>query len=138
MRHFSFLCAGVLLLSACTPAPPVEQSRGVLWQRYAHQPIDKLLLAWGAPAAETKLTDGSRLVSYRRAVTFDAASPYENTSGCEASFLAPPPGFTIENVALKGNPAECFALAQNGPGYVRNYYVPPPPPPLFYPGGFYR
>jgi len=137
MRLTCIIFISLLMLMACTPPPPVEQSRGVLWQRYAHHSIDDVLLAWGAPAAETKLTKGSRLVAYRHATTYDAESSYEHSSGCEVSFLAPPPHYTIENIAMTGNAYECARLAANGPGYTRNAYIPPPPPPGFF-GAYYR
>jgi hypothetical protein len=134
MRFFFLIAASLTLLAGCTPPPPVEQSRTLLWQRYGHHSIDEILLAWNAPARETRLTGGSRLLTYTRAFTFDAASPYEQTTGCEASFIAPPPHFTIENIALKGDALECARLAQNGPGYARSVYIAPG----FYPGAYYR
>lgn len=127
------MLTGLLMLAACTPPPPVGQSRAVLWQRFGHHSIDEVLLAWGAPVAETKLTNGSRLVTYRHGTTYDAASPYEFSNGCQASFLAPPPRYTIDNVAMTGNPLECYLLTTQGPGYASHAYVPPPPPPGFYP-----
>ncbi len=139
MRLFRLVFISILALSACTPPPPVNQSRDVLWEKYAHHSVDEILLSWGAPAAETKLTNGSRLVTYRHATTYDAASPYERSNGCEVSFLAPPPHFKVENISMTGDGFECAQLAKSGPGYARNVYVAPPPP-MFYPGAsfFYR
>ncbi len=134
MRPLFFIALSTLLLSACTPPPPVEQSRAALWQRFGNHSIDEVVLAWNAPSRETKLTNGARFLTYNRSATFNAASPYEQTVGCEASFVAPPPDYLVTNVALKGEPGECYNLAQRGPGYVRNVYIPPPPPPGFYPG----
>jgi len=137
MRSSRLLLLGLIAFSACTPPPPVNASRDVLWEKFGHHSVDDILLGWGSPAAESKLTNGSRLLTYRRAVTYDAASPYERTSGCEVSFLAPPPHFTVNNISMTGDAYECAQLAKAGPGYARNVYVPPPPP-IFYPGaGFY-
>jgi hypothetical protein len=133
------LALSVALLSGCTPPPPVEQSRAQVWQRFAHHSIDDVMLAWGPPSAESKLTNGSRMLTYRRGVTYDAGSSYASTNGCEATFLAPPPHFKVENVAMTGNGFQCADLARAGPGFTAHPYVPPPPPPGFYPGiYFYR
>lgn len=131
MRLLTVIVSSAFLLIACTPAPPLEHSRNILWQRYGHHSIDDVLLDWGTPAQETKLTNGARLVAYNRTFTYDAASPYENTAGCEVTYLAPKPDFTIENIAIRGDPSECAVLAKNGPGYGHSVYVPPPG---FYPG----
>lgn len=142
MRYFTPFCIGLLLLGSCTPPPPVNESRDVLWSHFGNHSVDDVLYGWGVPSAESKLTNGSRLLTYSRAITYDAASPYENTSGCQVSFIAPPPKFRIENIKMEGDGYQCAALAAKGPGYSRNAYVPPPPPPLLYPGvgmgaGFY-
>jgi hypothetical protein len=136
MRFSLFIFTGLLTLGACTPPPPIPQSRDEIWQKFAHHSVDEILLSWGSPAAESKLTNGSRLLTYRRTVTFDAASPYERTSGCEASFLASPPHFRIENVSMNGDAFECAQFAAHGPGYARNMYVAPPPP-MFYPSAMF-
>ncbi|MDE3015703.1 MAG: hypothetical protein KGI29_02115 [Pseudomonadota bacterium] len=135
------LAAGGLSACAALQAPPVIQSRAALWQRYGHQPLDALIMAWGAPSAETRLTDGSRLLTYRRTTTYDAESPQEIISDCEAVFLAKAPRYRISNVAMRGDPYECELLAEGKPGEVRHIYIPPPYPypypyPYRYP--FYR
>jgi hypothetical protein len=115
-----------LCATACVQAPPVNESRSVLWQQFGGQSLDKLLLAWGTPAGETKLTNGSRMVTYRHATTYDA-SP---STGCEVSFLAPPPRYKINDIAMVGDPFECRLLAQGirGDRHINNL-----PPPGFYP-----
>ncbi len=134
LRGFLLICIAGLF--SCTPPPPVNESREVLWKEYAHQSIDKVILAWGPPAAETKLTNGSRMLTYNHATTYDALSPYERTSGCEVSFLAPPPHYHIENISMKGEAFECHQLALGRTGVMARPYIPPPP--VFYPSFYYR
>ena len=93
MKNLIWISACAVLLAGCAAPPPVNDSRDVLWARYAHHPLDELLLAWGAPQAETKLTNGSRMVTYRHSTVYDAASPYEGASGCDVTMLAPPAAF---------------------------------------------
>jgi hypothetical protein len=123
-----FIISLCLLVIGCVPVAPVNQSQEILWNKFANQPLDNVLLAWGAPAAETHLTEGSRLVTYRHSTTYEALSPYEHTLGCEVSFLAKPPGYLIGNIAMQGDAYECSLLAQGQTGYRRDTYVPPPPP----------
>ena len=127
-------------LAGCTSPPPVAQSQAIVWKKFSHESIDKVLLAWGTPTGETRLTDGSRLISYRHATVNNAASPYEYSQGCEATLLAPPPKYHIKNVALKGDPYECQLLAQGHVGVTSYGYVPPPAPIGIYPvfGYYYR
>jgi len=111
---------------SCTQSPPVNDSRDILWRQFAHQPVDSLLMAWGTPAAETRLTNGSRMITYRHATTYDV-SP---STGCEVSFLAPAPRYRIEDIAMVGDPYECYLLAQGQRG---NRHINDLPPPGFYP-----
>ena len=104
---FSLMLCGFCLVS-CTPPPPVNDSRDILWRQFAHQPVDNLLMAWGPPAAETRLTNGSRMMTYRHATIYD----FSPSTGCEVSFLAPAPHYRIENIAMTGDPYECHLLAQ--------------------------
>lgn len=116
----------LLLVSACGPAAPeVTVSREALWQQYGGQSVDQVILNWGAPAAETKLTNGSRMLSYRHTTVYDAGSPYESAAGCEVTFLAAPPSFRISDIAMKGSDAECRTLAQGRTGMARYTYTPP-------------
>jgi hypothetical protein len=109
-------------------APAVNDSRAVLWQQFGNQPIDKLLLAWGTPAGETKLTNGTRMVKYQHSTNYDV-SP---STGCEVSFLAPPPRHIINDIAMVGDPFECHLLAQGMRGTRHINDAPPPPMPGFY------
>ena len=118
LRFYLRLTLLCLLPAACAPVQAVETSRELLWERFGGHPVDELLLEWGAPAAETHLTDGSRLLKYHRILTYDAGSPYARTSGCEVSFLAGPPKFTIGNIAMEGSPSQCAQLAQGKTGEV--------------------
>lgn len=133
MRNISFLMVlgGLALVAGCTPAPAVQDSREVLWRQYGHQPVDKLLLAWGAPTQETHMTDGSRLVMYQRSTLYESQSGYEHSSMCQVSFIAKAPEFLVSDVAMEGSPIECQALAQGRVGTVR---VPPVEP--AYPYGY--
>jgi len=119
---------------ACAEVPPVAQSREALWSRFGNQPVDNLLMTWGAPSSETHLTDGSRLLTYEYNTIYDAASPYERRSGCKVSFLAHPPKFLIGNIALEGSANECHQLALGRTGDNAIPYVPMPneyTPPLY-------
>ncbi len=130
LQKLVYLTAASLVLlcfSACKPPPPVNDSRDIVWGQFSNKSIDTLLLAWGAPQAETKLTDGSRLVTYRHSTEYDGGS-----SNCEVSFLAHVPNFSIDNIAMKGDAYECSLLAQGKTGTTRrNIYMQPPTP--FYP-----
>ena len=130
MRYFVSLLA-VFALAACTPAPPVDQSREMLWNQFGNQPVDALLMSWGAPMSETHLTDGSRMVVYQHSTTYDAQSSYERQSGCKVSFLAQAPHYRISNIAMEGDAGECRMLSQGSTGNVR-LSAPPPPPPYIY------
>jgi len=131
MRCTLILLAAMLMLDACAPPPPVTQSRDALWDKYAHRSVDDILLAWSTPQAESKLTNGSRLLTYRHSTIYDAGNSYN----CEVTFLAPPPRFTIENIAMSGDARDCQQLADHGPDTVR---PPPPPPPPGFEGAYYR
>ena len=117
----------VLILSACTPLPTVEQSRDQMWAQYNHQPVDKLLMALGTPERESHLTDGSRLLTYQFSSIYNDGSPYERQSRCEATFMAKAPSYRLENIAMQGDNYECSLLAQGHTGYVRHPYTPPTP-----------
>ena len=108
----------LLLPAACAPVQNVETSREALWARYGGQSVDALLLDWGAPGAETRLTDGSRLLKYSRSLTYDANTSYARSSACEVSFLAAPPDFRISDIAMKGGPSQCQQLSQGKTGDV--------------------
>lgn len=123
-----FLLLGLYALAGCTPPPPVGDSRETLWRQWGGQPVDQLLLSWGTPVGETRLTDGSRLLKYRHSTTYDAQSPYEHGAACEVSFLARPPAFRIDDVALEGAANECNLLAQGRIGDVVLNAAPPPYP----------
>ena len=116
-------------LVACTQLPPVEQSRDAMWKQYGNQPVDKLLMGLGTPERETKLTDGSRMVMYQFNSVYDADSPYASRqSVCQATFIAKPPSFVIDNIAMKGDAYECDMLAQGHTGSVRHpSYTPVTP-----------
>jgi hypothetical protein len=109
IRHI--ILAAAFFLSACAPTPTVDESRQSLWQQFGGHSVDELLLKWGAPQGESRLTDGSRLLTYRRATVYDPSSAYANTSGCAASFLAKPPDYKIANVSMDGNMYDCQDLA---------------------------
>jgi hypothetical protein len=109
---FALLLIALAALSGCTPPPPVTDSREVLWRQWGGQPVDQLLLTWGTPNAETRLTDGSRLLKYRRSTTYDAQSYHEYMTSCEVSFLAKPPEFRINDIAMEGTSGECNLLAK--------------------------
>ncbi len=55
---------------------------------------------------------------------------------CEVTLLAKSPSFRIENIAMRGEAAECSQLAQGKMGSAVYPYVPPPPPlyPYYRPG----
>ncbi len=118
------VCALCLLaISGCTPPPPVNQSRDILWNKYGSKPVDTLLLGWGPPTAETKLTDGSRLLTYRHSTAYDDGATLE----CKLSFLAHPPHFIIDNIAMEGDPRECDLLAHGVTGTtIRSLYMGAP------------
>ena len=116
--------AGALCQSACAPVPDTHASQEALWQQFGNQPVDTLLLAWGAPMAETHLTDGSRLISYQHTTTYEGSGAQ---SGCKVSFLAKPPQFVINNVALEGDANECYLLSQGRIGDNRIARSPTPP-----------
>src|SRR5690349_13194136 len=124
---YRILCSVVMLgLTSCTQAPPVSSSQDALWQKFGHQSIDTILLAWGSPAAETRLTDGSRMVTYRHTTLLDAYSPYARSTGCEVTFLAKSPAYRVENIAMKGDAAECQLLAGGRTGMTHMDYPEPP------------
>ena len=128
MGRFGYIALLAVLLAGCTPPPPVVDSREILWQRFGHHPLDELIMAWGTPAGETHLSNGSRMVTYRHATIYDAASPYERGVSCDVSFLAASPKFRIEDISMEGDAYECNLLAQGRLGIARNVYVPPPYP----------
>jgi len=125
----------ILWLVSCTPPPPVAASRDVLWEQYAHQPVDKVLLTMGTPERETRLTDGSRMVTYQHSTIYDAGTPTERQTGCEVTFMAQSPHYRVENIAMEGEGYECNLLAQGHTG-SRRIYIPPPQPYIPYP--YYR
>lgn len=127
----ALLAAAALLPGACTPVQDVETSRESLWQRYGGKPLDALLLDWGAPDAETRLSDGARLVKYRRSLTYDAGTTAARSASCEVSFLAGPTEYRISNIAMQGSPSQCYQLSQGKRGDVA---VPAPIDP--YPYGY--
>lgn len=129
MRIDKQLKAGLLLLaSACTPPPAVEQSRDVLWAQYGHKPVDAVLVALGTPERESHLTDGSRMLTYRFGSSYDSGTPYERETQCEATFIAKAPHFSIDNVAMLGDAYECSLLAQGHTGFVQHPTFDTPPP----------
>ena len=96
------------LLSGCVTAPTVDTSRQALWTKYGNHPLDDVLLAWGPPTAETKLATNARLATYEHVVFYrDSSFSYQ----CRATFLAPPPSFKVTNIALDGDPTECYELS---------------------------
>lgn len=117
-----------VMLAGCSAPPPIDHSREVLWQQFGQQPVDKLLMAWGTPARETRLTDDSRMVVYRHATIYESGSPYERQTGCEVTFMAQSPGFRIANIAMEGEAYECAILAQGRTGDTRHVYMPEPVP----------
>ncbi len=123
-----FLFASCSFLTACEPAATVLQSREQMWTQYAHQPVDGLLMALGTPARESHLSDGSRLITYQFNSLFEYGSPYERQSGCEVTFMAKAPAFTLEDIAMQGQPYECSLLAKGRTGTVRHPYLPPQTP----------
>lgn len=128
MRLFQPSLLLCLLLVSCvtTPPTPVSESRDELWEKFGNEPIDALLMAWGAPAGETYLTDHARLVTYRHTTIYDSQSLYEHAVGCDASFLARPPDYKIENIRLDGDPYECRLLVQGRTGEARSMYMSTP------------
>jgi len=116
-------------MAACTPPPPVNNSREILWQQFGHKSIDTLLMGWGAPAGETRLTNGSRMVSYHHSTTYDSGG----SAGCEVTFLAPPPAYHIEDISMTGSASECARLAQGQRGDRHINDLPPPQPGLYAP-----
>lgn len=109
-RRLAILLA-VLALAACAMSPPVETSRNYLQQKYGNQPIDNLLTAWGPPQAETRLTDGTRIVSYAYTDIYDFNSWDQVAYGCRATFTAPSPSFKITKITLDGDDDECYELS---------------------------
>lgn len=135
MRYISAVMLLFLILSAlvaCTPAPPVSDSREVLWQQFGNHPLDELLMAWGVPSKETHLSDGSRLVTFRRSTVYDSRSPYERSVACEVSFMAKGSAQKISDISMQGAPNECRLLAL---GRVGDVIVPSAQP--VYPYGNY-
>ena len=121
--RITLLGLALFTLSGCTPPPPVNTSRDLLWNKYGNKPVDDLILGWGAPTAETKLTDGSRLLTYRHTTAYDDGATLE----CEVSFLAHVPNYIIDNIAMKGDPRECQLLAQGVTGTtIRSLYMDTP------------
>lgn len=116
--------SALILLASCAPSPPVTQSREVLWERFGGQPVDAVLMAWGTPERETRMTDGSRLVTYKHSTVFDADSPYEYDTSCEVTFMAQSPKYRIDNIAMDGTPYECHLLAQGHTGTARHVRMP--------------
>jgi hypothetical protein len=133
--HIIFLLS-IGTLAGCTPPPPIMDSREVLWQQFGNKPLDELLVAWGPPTKETTLTDGSRMVVYRRSVTYDAGSYSENFSGCEVTFLAKPRAFNIHDIAMEGDARLCQGLAQGQVGDERYARVDPWYPRSRFYGGY--
>lgn len=125
----NFLAAAlVLALSACA-SPTVEESRALLMDRFGGKSIDELFAAWGAPEAETKMTNGARLVTYSH-TTFMNFGYYDQYSyNCKASFTAPAPHYKISNVALDGPESECHELAR---GHTGTDSFASPRAPFFY------
>ena len=117
MRYVSILV--ILALAGCTQAPPVKDSRELLWAQYGGHKIDDLLLSWGPPAKETRLTDGSRLVTYRHSTVYEGRGSSEQGSSCEVSFMAKSPKYMIGDIAMAGSDNECRLLAQGRTGDVR-------------------
>lgn len=135
--HRYSLLALLALVAGCSAVPTTEESREVLWGEYGGKPLDALLVAWGAPEAETTLTDGSRMVKYRRSTTYDSGSSMARRTSCEVTFMAKSPKFFIENIAMEGAPGDCSRLAAGKRGDVAL------PGPMYrdmstYPYGYYR
>jgi hypothetical protein len=131
MRPVFALSAAVTLVSLASCAGQVQevsQSRERLWQQFGQQPVDALLMAWGTPERETRLTDGSRMLAYQHTTVIDADMPGEYRRGCEVTFMAQAPQFRIANVAMEGNPYECQLLAQGKTGYAQHMNTAPPAP----------
>jgi hypothetical protein len=124
MRYYSIFLV-LWAVSCCAQVPPIPQSREALWQQFGQKPVDAVLMSWGAPAKETHLTDGSRLLTYRRSTIYDAQSPYEQVSACEVSFLAHPPAFNVDDIAMQGAANECHMLSEGRIGEVRVPMVEP-------------
>jgi hypothetical protein len=121
-RFLRWLVAAPLVFGLATCATqPVDQSRQALWQRFANHPIDEVVLAWGAPQSETRLTDGTRVLTYRRTRTLWRDFGYGNlnygdTVECDASFLAPPPDFKVKNISMDGDAFQCADMARGASG----------------------
>lgn len=118
-KYAASLIALSLCVSGCGQSVTVTDSRERLWQQFGDQPVDKLLLDWGTPDAETLLTNGSRLLKYSFSTVYGAQTMGEYSRSCEASFLAESPKFIIMNVALEGSSTECSRLAQGERGVRR-------------------
>lgn len=123
MRYLPFALVVLAGASGCTQAPPVGDSRELLWAQYGNRPVDELLLAWGVPAKETRLTDGSRMVTYRHSTMYVGRG--SSGSQCEVSFMAKAPKFLIGDIAMDGSANECRMLAQGKTGDVRVQDVDP-------------
>lgn len=129
MKKSLVLLAGAAMLSvlaSCMTAPPVDASRQMLWERFGNQSIDNVLLAWGPPMAEARLTNGTRMITYTRTVIYEGGVR-QNAYGCKASFLAPPPDYKVDNVSMDGNSYDCQELAFGRMGIT----VYPAPYPVF-------
>ena len=129
-RVLSFVFIALSGLTACTQAPPVTDSREVLWAQFGNQPLDEVLRAWGVPTKETHLSDGARLVTYRRSTSYESRFSSQQGAACEVSFMAKAPQFVIGDIAMQGAPNECRMLAK---GRIGDVVVPAPEP--MYPYG---
>ncbi|MGE3622632.1 MAG: hypothetical protein AB7H77_01985 [Bdellovibrionales bacterium] len=124
----------ILGLAGCATAPPVAETRQMLWDKWGNQPLDSLLLAWGPPMTETRLTDGKRLVSWSYTHIYNPNYYDETIYGCKTSFLAAPPKYLIENVSLDGSDYSCEQLANGRSGVS---FASAPYPPVMFFGGYY-
>jgi hypothetical protein len=105
------LLLATLALTACAMSPPVGTSWSYLQQQFGNQSIDNLLTTWGPPQAETRLTNGTRLVGYTYMDVYDYNSWDQVAYGCRATFTAPPPSFKITKITLEGDDDECYQLS---------------------------
>ncbi|MDP9126738.1 MAG: hypothetical protein M3N08_00560 [Pseudomonadota bacterium] len=114
----------VTLFAACLSAcatQSVGDSRQLLLNRFANHPLDEVVMAWGAPQNETRLTNGTKVLTYRRMrTTFtnfgDFYDVYARSSECDATFMAAPPTFLVGDIILEGDTWQCADMGDGRSG----------------------
>ncbi|MCZ6770618.1 MAG: hypothetical protein O7G83_01365 [Proteobacteria bacterium] len=109
LMRFPLAIATLCLLAACNNIEPKMNS-------WVGRHVDKLVLAWGPPAASHKMADGRTALAWSASEFAHVAGPgipvpFSANYWCEVTYIADPAGIIV-SADFSGNLGGCNALAR--------------------------